>query len=168
MPGRGKVQDHPTVVRHNDEVLKLTYFLQGVTASAIAFALHETSDRKADVSLVVIGLALVTWAVGFGAGVIHSHAVQRAMRAGIVLDESDAGRATDQQRSKANALWKSSNRQARAAYQVLSWGLLVGALLYGTGHALHILRQDSQLPTATSKVAQKTVAPNAAARALER
>src|SRR4051812_1855500 len=73
--------------RYHDDLSKLVYFLQGVAASAIAFALHETADRAPSWSLLVIGFAIATWGASFAGGILYWHSVQAAVKANMGLNE---------------------------------------------------------------------------------
>ena len=64
--------EHPISVRIADDNVKLRYFLQGVAASAIAFAMHETSNRRPSIALLVIALGALFWATSFAAGVVNA------------------------------------------------------------------------------------------------
>jgi hypothetical protein len=85
----------PLIDRYHDDLSKLVYFLQGVAASAIAFALHETADRPPSLSLLIIGLAVGVWAFAFAAGILFWHAIQTAMKANMGLIAVEKGEAPE-------------------------------------------------------------------------
>lgn len=128
---------HPEIARHNELTSKLTFFLQGIAASAVAFALHETSDRPPGTSLIVIGAAIASWAASFAGGIVSTQSNQVAARAGVALDLIDAGRGPTAKKPEAKRQWDKYIRRSIWAHRVLVWGLLLGAVLYATGHTMH-------------------------------
>lgn len=56
---------------HRDLQTKYAYFLLGVAASAIAVAVHFTENREAQWSLIIWGLAVLSWALSFYSGCKH-------------------------------------------------------------------------------------------------
>lgn len=118
------------------EVSRQNALIQGVAASAIAFAIHETADRSASEALIPIGLAVIAWAVSFAAGIICSHGKQAAMRFNIAELRSEQ---TTEFSAEMKSSFRQHNRKAQVAYQVQIWLLLAGAVLYVIGHVMHIL-----------------------------
>jgi hypothetical protein len=47
---------------------KYTYFLLAAAASGIAFAVQRTTGRQIDWSMLLLGLAVLSWAISFFAG----------------------------------------------------------------------------------------------------
>ena len=122
---------------HHEVVTRQNTFILAVTGSAIAFALHQTSDRTWSNSLIPVGLALLVWASGFVAGIVNGHAKQTAIKANLIINQAE--KANDAERHKiGDDMWKGANRKAQNTYKVQLWALLIGALFYVAGHAMHI------------------------------
>jgi len=116
-------------------------FIQGIAASAMAFAIHETSDRTPSLSLIPIAIALSCWAGSFACGVLNNHARQAAIAANIGANVAhDRGR-TDLE-DKALVRFGSHTRLAGRYYIRQLWLILAGAVLYVGGHGMHIWEND--------------------------
>ena len=142
----------PLIDRYHDDLGKLAYFLQGVSASAIAFALHETADRPPSWSLFVIGLAVAVWAFSFAGGILYWHAIQVATKANLGLNQIENGKGDAKLKGIFEERFDKYNRRAANWYRVLSWGLLAGALVYTAGHALHLLDTAKSIPGSSQPV----------------
>ena len=116
-------------------------FIQGVAASAIAFAIHETSDRTPSFSLIPITMALCCWAGSFACGVLNNHARQAAIAANIGANVAHDGGRTDLE-DKALSRFASHTRSAGRYYMRQLWLILAGAVLYVGGHGMHILENE--------------------------
>lgn len=130
---------------HTDAQSAGRTFLLGICASAVAFAFHETSDRKLTVSLVIIGFAVIVWGLSFTVGIRSAFFHRRAMannlrwismkRLAKGLPENFVGKSVEdafKDIAKANTSERDHNRW-------MEIGLAIGALLYMIGHVLHLL-----------------------------
>jgi len=124
--------------QRNQEVSRLSSFLLGAAASAIAFAMHETSNRPVHWSLTVVGLAVLAWAAAFACGVLCSHAKQAALGMNVGMNTGKANNSPEAEIENLRADFKKYNRRASNLHLAELWLLLVGALLYTAGQAWFI------------------------------
>ena len=146
MQHRCNMAEHPISARIAEDGLKLRYFLQGVAASAIAFAMHETSDREPSLSLLIIAFAALAWACSFGAGVVNARRGELVLKRMLALELLDAGVGPIDQRPEVEQKMKRDNKRVSLAHQVQVWTLLSGAILYAGGHGLHLAERQSAKP----------------------
>lgn len=109
----------------------------GVAASAIAFAMHETSSRTWDLSLIVTAGAVVSWAISFGFGIRSSQLKQQALQININLQTVTSGNQVDHGGVAETAFAAAVKRLGAAGRNQLIC-LLAGAVLYSIGHGIHI------------------------------
>lgn len=123
--------------RYYDVLVRNYTFVLGLTASAIAFAIYQTSGRSWAWSLVPIGLAVLLWAIGFAAGIFHGHAIQNSIKANLAMNLAEQQQLQNCV-DEAKAKFDDQNKKAKLTYRIQLWALLLGALLYVAGHGMHI------------------------------
>ena len=117
-------------------------FIQGLLASAIAFAIHETSDRTLTFSLAPIALAVGIWAAAFAFGILANHARQAATQANIGWNEAERVQ-SDQHVKKASKMFRAKSRASARYLRWQLWLLLAGAIVYVAGHAMHLAENSA-------------------------
>jgi hypothetical protein len=131
----------------NKEATRLSTLLLGLAASAIAFAIHETSDWKLEWALLPIALGLLSWGVSFYAGIQWAHTLQGSMSANIALHEAGPNH------PRYPDIDAALDRYRRAGGRWYRWQLrllLLGATCYVVGHAMHIALQPAAKDTVSA------------------
>lgn len=111
----------------NKEALRNATFLQGVAASAIAFALHEAPGWHSLLSLVPAAASAVAFGLSFYFGILYSHAVQRFYMIGAVSAE---GSLSPTEKAAVIQRRKLAKRTTGTRYRWQLRCLLAGAVLY--------------------------------------
>jgi hypothetical protein len=130
---------------HADIMMKARYFIMGVNASGIAFAFHETTDRRVSLSLYVIGAAVIVWALGFAAGMrvvgLHRDLVAGNLRQLIMPRLANGLPAEDTAGPLAEVSDEIREIQDRTPFfgHALEFSLPLGAIVYLVGHVLYLL-----------------------------
>lgn len=138
----------------NKEAARLSTLLLGLSASAIAFAIHETSDRQLEWALAPVALALLSWGISFYAGIQWAHSLQGSMSANIALQEAGPNH------PRYSAIDAALDRYRRAGGTWYKWQLrllLLGAICYVIGHAMHIASRTPRTGTAIAKQSAQPV-----------
>lgn len=134
-----------------NEVSTQRAFLLGVAASAIAFAIHETSDRSLSWSLLPIAAAVAAWSLSFAGGILHSHSVQIAIAANKAQNYAEkVGDPEDYRRARES--FRRANKTAARRYKLQLWSLLAGAIFYIVGQAMHMAENDRAPRTPSTAV----------------
>jgi hypothetical protein len=126
---------------------KHTYFLLAVSASAVALAVHQTEARALAISLIPLGLAVLSWAGSFYCGCMQLSYVAATLRANAALFEVQAGNhpqighdvqrmaaASDGIREAAESNAANAGRYHNSQFRLL----LLGAILYIAWHVLEM------------------------------
>ncbi|NLS28169.1 hypothetical protein S2M10_31780 [Sphingomonas sp. S2M10] len=131
----------------NKESLRNATFLQGVTASAIAFALHEAAGWHSIASLVTAGVSVVAFAVSFYVGTLYSHAVQTFMAVGARLRSRQYHPTMHEKLLRRQA---EAQRQTGSRYRWQLRFMLVGAVLYFAAVGIHVREGPAPAGTASA------------------
>jgi len=123
--------------------VQIIYFVLGVAASAIAFAIHQTDGRPLSFYLIPIGGGVLLWSASFVAGLLALQSRQEQLRLNYqnnsARDDATAGQFINSPEVKA-ILDEQMAELRRNASLVLTfataqrWLLFVGALAYLGGH----------------------------------
>ncbi len=124
----------------NQESRRLSTLLLGFSATAIAFAFHETSEWNPTWALLIIAGAVAAWAMSFVSGILWAHAAQDAtlMNAATMEISKEHSLYSEVERR----LTRAQRRTARR-YQTQLATLAIGAALYAAGFAVHVLEQSA-------------------------
>ena len=134
---------------------QFAYFQLGLTASAIAFAIHQTRDASLADTPWPFGLAVAAWALSFAMGGfgLDAHKQGLLSNAGLLkaLDETpheyrqgDIARAIE---TAMDLVGKDLNRPV-TLFRLQKWLLFVGALAFIAGHLTNMAATPSKVPKA--------------------
>lgn len=129
--------------QHTEGHSKFVYFLLGVSASAIAFAIHETRGERLTALHAPIGVAVLLFAASFAAGLSGLGARQKVMMANAEILKLQRGvkvpppalSVADCIDAMRHALEDEAVRGSRR-WRWQQWCLFAGALAYIVGHVL--------------------------------
>jgi hypothetical protein len=132
---------------------QFAYFQLGVSASAIAFAIHETSGLPLSDAPWPLGVAVALWAISFAIGCFGIDARQDGIQSnarflqifGDILhrrDNPEVARVLD----AAQATVKDDLKRPIRLFGWQKWLLFIGALFYIAGHIM----QMAEIPTKPS------------------
>lgn len=116
----------------------LQTFLMGLSASAIAFATQQTSDREPTWSLMVVAAAVLCWAGSFAAAILRHRAWQGHLKTEIALGRLPLSTGSDPLRTEGEAKLKRDGLRVNHLHLGQLWLFALGALLYVIGHALYL------------------------------
>ena len=124
---------------------QFAYFLLGVAASAVAFAIHETAGMPLSQAPWPFGLAVGLWALSFALGCfgmdarqdgLHTNALFLQVFAGVPAQLMNAEAAAAVERAK--EMVKADLRKPGILFRWQKWALFAGALAYIAGHVMHM------------------------------
>ena len=78
-----------------DAQSKYTYFLMAIAASAIALVIQRTTDRSLELNMIILGVAVVSWAGSFFAGCINRSYFNATVLANIAVIQIKRGQHSD-------------------------------------------------------------------------
>jgi hypothetical protein len=126
---------------HSKSQAQFAYFQLGVAASAIAFAVHETTGKSLANTPWLIGLGVILWAASFALGCFGVDAHQRAMRTNIRFLRATKGASNyavlpdiATALEEATAIAERDANRPMSRYRWQMWMLFAGALAYVSGH----------------------------------
>lgn len=147
-------------LEHLKSQTQFAYFQLGVAASAIAFAVHETSGHALSDTPWPIGVAVCIWGASFALGCFGVDAHQRGMRTNFRYLQLPTPRPIDLQDpaivaslETAKAIVEEDVNRPGRRFRLQLWTLFGGAIAYVGGHVM----QMAQTPSATSKVPKVAV-----------
>lgn len=133
-------------------------FLLGISASAIAFTFHSTSDRDLSMSTWLMLGAAAVWAVSFAAGIqkgqknldaiSYNLAILEAQRIGL-MEKAEEGV------TKFDSTRKASSR----LHLIQLWTLLGGAMIFAAGHIAYMANDVTPQAIHPSIPDQPTASP---------
>ena len=139
---------------HLKSQTQFAYFQLGLAASAIAFAVHETSGHALRDTPWPIGAAVFIWAISFASGCFGVEAHQRGMRTNFRYLQMPAVHPIHLQDQKIAAAVEAAkvvvendlNRPGKR-FRLQLWFLFAGAMAYVAGHVM----QMANLPITAAK-----------------
>ena len=145
---------------HSKSQAQHAYFQLGLTASAIAFAVHETNGHSLDDTPWPIGLAVVLWAASFVCGCLGVEARQRAMMTNLGFLRATRGlsrSSTDPQivsmYGEVEAIAQGDANRPGLRFRWQIYLLFLGAVAYVTGHTMQMAKVPSAKPTQANAAA---------------
>lgn len=138
-------QANTIILEHHKSTLQFCYFQLGLAASAIAFAVHETEGHPLRTTPVLIGAAVLCWALSFFVGCFGIEAYQRSLRTNaefLRLKQEASGYVLNaelmESMEKARTRVGTEAERPHRRYRAQLWLLFVGAVAYVGGHVIEM------------------------------
>lgn len=128
---------------------KYDYFLMSVAAAAIAFAVHRTSEMTLNWFMLILGLAVLLWAVSFLAGCRRRQYAGSIMLANLDLlyvqngTYPEVGLHSQKIEAASKGILiaiKSNSQKASFCADVQQYTLISGAMVFIIWHAITMAR----------------------------
>ncbi|WP_336961301.1 hypothetical protein [Sphingobium aquiterrae] len=150
------------VSEHSKGQAQLVYFLLGLAASAIAFAVHETDGKALKETPWPLGVAVVLWAFSFAMGCFCVTARQRAIISNLAFLDATKGLNHAQIDEHLPSAKKTTQDDINRPFKFFDWQLwtmFAGALFYIGGH---VMQMAATQPKNVTPVAAPKMAPTRA------
>jgi hypothetical protein len=146
------------VSEHTKGQAQLVYFLLGLAASAIAFAVHETEGAALKDTPWPLGVAVALWAFSFVMGCFSVTARQRAIVTNLAFLDATKGLTQAVVDEKLAGIKKTTQDDINRPFKFFDrqlWLMFAGALFYIGGHVM-------QMATTPPKTVSGAIAPKPA------
>ena len=150
---------------HTKSQAQFAYFLLGLAASAIAYAIHETQGWSLKEAPWPIGVAVGLWALSFGLGCFGVKARQQATITNIAFLDSTQGLNAAQVAQHMPEVHETARKDVNRPVCFFDWQLwmlFAGALFYIDGHLMQMAATPPKAVVTTPK-ATTTPAPRSSA-----
>ena len=137
---------------------QFAYFLLGVAASAIAFAIHETDGLSLADAPWPLALAVALWAISFALGCFGLEARQGGLVSNAVFLQASSGTPTEAagipsiaaaiETTKTNV--EKNLKRPRIHFGWQKWTLFAGALAYIAAHVMQMAATPSKAGAASA------------------
>ncbi|WP_295640252.1 hypothetical protein [Novosphingobium sp.] len=140
---------------------QFAYFQLGVAASAIAFAIHETTGLALADAPWPLGAAVLAWGMAFALGCfglearqdgIHTNALFLQIFGGLRPDSHEAAKVIED----AKATVSKDLGKPRVFFRWQRWSLFAGACFYVAGHLMQMATLPSKHPPTPKPSASMT------------
>ena len=126
-----------------EEETKYAYYLLAIAASAIAYSIEKTTGKNFDCTLVIAGLAVLSWAGSFYVGcknrICNIKKLQNEFGR-LSIDENATISETMKQKSKKH-LWNKFDTLCDKANNCFRWQyrlIIIGAIIFVSWHTVDL------------------------------